>query len=260
MAFGSCAEAIESYLAHLRGEFAASQFQGGCLLSTPFVRPDGEGIELEVQILPSGRIQINDLGNTLGYLYINGITLNGPLMANARLISKAHGVSILRNRLSIEVDADFLGMAIQGLIQASLGVVDLIHKRRPTSRVNFDDEVESVIIRSGVAYDVGYIVPGKREQHTVRFHVNSGRNLLLHPLSPASASAARSWAERLAYRFTDILNGDDRWYPYAILDDRGAREGVWSSHALVPLAEYAIMWSQRDSLVSALEWSGSPPY
>ncbi len=136
MAISISEEVIDSYLANLREEFDVSSFQGGCLLTTPFVRPDGEGIELEVQALPSGRIQINDLGNTLGYLYVNGVTLSRSLMAYARSISKAHGVSIKDTKLSIEVEADSLGSGIHKLIQASLGVSDLIYKRRPTARAS----------------------------------------------------------------------------------------------------------------------------
>ena len=47
---------------------------------------------------------------------------------------------------------------MHGLIQATLAVSDLIHKRRPTSNVHFDEEVESFIIHRGVSYDVDFSV------------------------------------------------------------------------------------------------------
>ena len=46
-----------------------------------------------------------------------------------------------------------LGLGVPGLIQATISVTDLIKKRRPISRVNFDDQVESLIIHSGVTCD-----------------------------------------------------------------------------------------------------------
>ena len=252
MVLNDCEKIVSSYLSHLHRDFETSAFQDACLVTTPFLRPDGEGIELEVQSLPNGRVTLSDMGNTLGYLYVNGLTLSRTLMANIRAISKAHGVLLQRNRLHIEVDTDSVGMAMHGLIQATLAASDLIHKRRPTSNVRFDEEVESLIIHRGVSYDVDFSVKGRLEEHTIKFHVNSGRNLLIQPLSPASAVAARSRAERLAYRFGDIRGEGARWRLVAVLDDRKARANAWTSLALTPVEEYAIKWSQQDELASIL--------
>ena len=126
----------------------------GWFLTTPFVRPDGEGIEIELQVLPDGDISITDMGDTLGYLYVNGMTLSRTLIATVRQIAKPHGVSLQRNQLSLQVDQDSIGIGLHDLIQATLRITDLIQKRRPTSRVVFDVEVESLIINSGVTYDV----------------------------------------------------------------------------------------------------------
>ena len=248
-----CEEIITHYLAELRGDFHCSPSADGWFLSTPFIRPDGEGVEIELQVQHDGRIGITDMGDTLGYLYVNGLTLSQPLIATARQIAKTHGVSLQHNHLNMQVAPDFIGAGVHGLIQATLAVTDLIQKRRPTSSVRFDDEVESLIIHSGVAYDVGFEVQGNRERHTIKFHVDSGRNLLIHPLSAAQQATARSWAERLSYRFSDILKGSSQWRPVAILDDRNTRSEVWDSHAITPVKEYAIYWSNRFQLESKLE-------
>lgn len=253
MMSNTCTEVIRRYLSQLRGDFGVSVLQDGCILSTPFVRPDGEGIELEMRVFHEGRIDMSDMGDTLGYLYVNGLTLSKTLMAEARAIAKAHGVSLQRNRFHIEMNAVSMGIDTHEMIQAILGVSSLIHKRRPNSRVLFDDEVESFIIQSGVTYDVGFPVPGHREEHTIKFHVNSGSDLLIHPLSAASTPVARSWAERLAYRFADIQQQDSHWDPIAVLDDRSARGEVWSAYAFTPIQEYAVRWSQRDELALKLE-------
>ena len=94
------------------------------------------------------------MGDTLGYLYVNGMTLSRTLIATVRQIAKPHGVSLQRNQLSLQVDQDSIGIGLHDLIQATLRITDLIQKRRPTSRVVFDVEVESLIINSGVTYDV----------------------------------------------------------------------------------------------------------
>lgn len=253
MTLSRCEEVIGAYLAELQTDFECAQSAEGWYLTTPFVRPDGEGIEIELQVLPDGNISITDMGDTLGYLYVNGMTLSRTLITSVRQMAKPHGVILQRNQLSLQVDQDSIGIGVHDLIQATLRITDLIQKRRPTSRVVFDVEVESLIINSGVTYDVEFEVPGTKERHTVKFHVNSGKNLLIHPISAATAGPARSWAERWSYRFNDILENNSNWRPVVVLDDRGARSDAWSSHALTPIREYAVMWSNRNELESILK-------
>lgn len=242
----TCEQAIQEYLAYLKMEAHGFADDGECVITTPFVRPDGEGIEVALRPLPDGRVSITDMGNSLGYLFVNGLSLSRTLLNDARGIAKSHSVALQRNHLVMHTRAEAVGMAMHGLIQATLGVSDLIHKRRPSSRALFDDEVESLIIMSGVTYDVGFPVRGQREQHTVKFHVDSARNLLVHPLSAAGVSAARSWAERLAYRFIDIRAASPQWRPVALLDDRKNRADVWTNDTLAPIQDSAIKWSQRE--------------
>lgn len=246
-------QAIAEYLTHLKMEFDSFADNGDCVITTAFVRPDGEGIDVALRPLPDGRVSLTDMGNTLGYLYVNGLSLSRSLLDDARRIAKVHGAMLQRNELAINSGAEALGMSMHGLIQAILGVSDLIHKRRPSSRVLFNDEVESLIILSGVTYDVGFQVQGQRERHTMKFHVDSGRNLLVHPLSATAVSAARSSAERLAYRFDDIRSASPQWRLVALLDDRNNRADVWTQHTLAPLAESAIKWSQQESFLSLLK-------
>ena len=248
MTSNACETIVDRYLADLRMGFEVSASEDGCFLSTPYMRPDGEGFEFEMRTLPDGRICMSDMGDTIGYLFVNGLTLSQALLASARQIAKTHGVSIQRNELNVEADADSIGEGMQGLVQAALSVSNLIHRRRTGSRVRFDDDVESFIIHSGVIYDVDYTLKGQRETHQIKFHVDSGRALLIHPLVASTQAAGRSWAERMAYRFSDILIADRRWQPVALLDDRKTGAEVWNAHTVTPVEEYAIRWSERDQL------------
>ena len=253
MTMPSCEEVIGNYFAELRMDFDCSPSADGWFLSTPFVKPDGEGVEIELQALPNGHISMSDMGDTLGYLYVNGLTLSQTLIANARQIAKPHGVLLQRNQLNVEIAPDSIGAGVHSLIQTILAVTDLVQKRRPTANIRFDDEVESLIIHKGIQYDVGFLVTGDRERHTVKFHVNSDKNLLIQPVSAAREAPARSWAERWAYRFSDILSENASWRPIVVLDDRRTRSEAWTANALTPVKEYAIMWSQRGELESLLE-------
>lgn len=250
MTSNACEIIVDRYLADLRMGFEVSESKDGCFLSTPYTRPDGEGFEFEMRTLPDGRICMSDMGDTIGYLFVNGLTLNSALLASARQIAKTHGVSLQQNELNVEGDVDSIGEGVQGLIQAALSVSNLIHKRRTKSgaSVQFDDDVESFIIHSGVIYDVDYTLKGRRETHRIKFHVDSGRALLIHPLVASTQADGRIWAERIAYRFLDILLADDHWQPVALLDDRKSGAEVWNAHTITPVEEYAILWSERDRL------------
>ena len=145
-----------------------------------------------------------------------------------------------------------MGDALHCLIQAVLAVTDLIQMRHTTNRVRFDKEVEAFIIYSGATYDAGYEIRGQRQKHTFRFHIDSGRNLLVQPITASTETAARTWAERWAYRFSDVLVGDDDWQPIAVLDDR-SQSIIWTPNAMAPINEYAILWAEKDRLAEMLK-------
>lgn len=247
----ACEQVVVKYLEALSGEFETTRSGSGCFLVTPFIRPDGEAIELELEQLSSGHVLIGDMGDTLGYLYVNGLTLSRSTLDNARRIARPLGVSLQRNALVVETEPESIGDAVHRLIQSVLAVTSLIRGRRANGRIRFDTEVESLIISSGVTYDGDYEITGRREKHAFRFHVNSGRNLLVQPITAATEAAARTWAERWAYRFSDVLDMGVEWRPVAVLDDRSGRV-IWTPRALAPVQEYAILWAERDRLAGLL--------
>ena len=245
----ACITVVDRYIKGLSDQFSATPTNRGCFVLTPFDRPDGEGIELEIENLSSGKIRISDMGDTLGYLYVNGLTLTRTVMDKARHISLSYGVSLESATLSIEEEPEYAGDALHNLIQATLAVTDLIQRRRPsnTRRIRFDNEVESFIIYSGVTYDADYSVRGAREKHVFRFHVDSGHSLLIQPISASTESAAHTWSERWEYRFLDTIESDNNWHPVAILDDRDTSV-IWTPYALAPIEAHAILWSQQEEL------------
>lgn len=247
-----CEDVIEEYLAQLSNNFEVVQSPNGCHLLTPFIRPDGEAIGLELTFLPNGNFSLDDMGDTLGYLYINGLTLTQAVLDRTKQIARSYDVSFSYYALAIEGDPSMIGDAVHNLVQTVLAVTSLIYGRRPNTRVLFDNEVESFIISVGVTYDFDYRVRGKQELHGFKFHVNSGRNLLVQPLSAATEAAAHSLAERWAYRFMDTVNNNAVWIPVAVLDDRNARQGVWTPEAQAPIRDNTVLWADKERLATML--------
>ena len=247
---------VDTYLKWLSNEFETKSSDRGRILMTPFELPDGTGITLELETLPNGNILISDMGDTLGYLFVNGLTLDKSVTDKASFISKRHGVTFKGSFLCVETKPEDAGRAIHELIQTVISVTDLIHLRhtRTTRKIKFDNEVEAFIIRSGVTYDADYQVEGAREKHNFRFYVNSDRNLLIQPLTASTESAALELVEHWAYRFRDTVQSEESWHPVAVLDDSGSPE-IWSNLALAPIKQYAIPWSHKDKLAQLLAGS-----
>ena len=247
-----CADTVSKYLSILSKDFVVSPAEGGCYVTTPFTRPDGEAIEFEIATLPSGRTRLVDMGDTLGYLYVNGLTLTRGVLEKAKDIARGYGVSFERNMLVVDIHSEVADEELHRLIQATLAVTHLVQGRRARGGVVFDDEVESFIIQTGVTYDSDYQVRGLREAHTFKFHVNSGANLLIQPLSAAGESAAHTMAERWAYRCMDAVQRNEPLRPVVLLDDRNTWSDVWTLEAQAPVNDFAILWGDREQLEEML--------
>ena len=248
----------EQYIRWLSSEIETHPLDEGYIVSIPFERPDGEYIGLEINSLPGGNIRITDMGDTLGYLFVNGLTLSDKMIDRAKHISKRYGVSLEDGPLAIESEPEAIGEAFHRIVQATIAVTDLIQMRRSTQPriVRFDDEVETIIKYSGAIYRTNYKISGRLENHTFKFHVNSGRNLLIQPLAAPGEDAAHALAERWAYRFHDVIQANAGWRLLAVLDNRAeyvSERVIWTPRAVAPISEYAITWAERDKLAALLE-------
>ena len=251
-----CRQVVEEYLGVLGGSFEFQDApEDACSITTPFRRLDGETIEVEAQVQSNGRIRLSDMGLSLAYLYVNGLTVTRRVLDEAKKLGLGFGTSLQNYELIVEPEqASDLGQACHDLIQASLAVTCLIQKRRPVARLQFNNEVEAFLISNRVVYDGGFEVQGMNGRHTVRFHVDSGRKLLIQPLSVASEGAALSWAERWAYRFGDIGKSDPSWNMFALLDDRGKRGEYWTETVMQPFTDLVtvVQWSENAYLSQVL--------
>lgn len=250
-----CDKLVEGYLSVLREGFQVASANDRCLIVTPFIRPDGGMIEIEAQILSDGHLRVSDLGESIAYLYVNGLTVTRTTLDEIRKLCGRRGVALDNYELTVEVENESLqGARLHSLMQVILVVTDMIQKRRPYQRLRFDEVVETFLVGHRAVYDSDFRVRGEDSEHRIRFHVDSSRRALIQPLSPNTETAAFSWAERWAYRFDDIKRLDPSWRPFAVLDDRGARASVWTSRCLVPLRRDAtvIHWSDTAPLAETL--------
>ena len=250
----NCQTIVQQYVTAISDELEIEPHGDGCVITTPFMRPDGDFVELMAEHSQSGALRITDMGESLAFLHLSGLSLSQRILNDIRRVSTRYGVSLSLNELVVEVSDTSDFNPLHAIIQATMSVSSLIEKRRPNVRLQFDEVVEAEIIAQGRAYDPVFPVQGNRDRHIVRFHIDSGSQLLAQPFSQASEQAARAITERWFYRFTDILQRDDRWNCYALLDDRGARQAVWTDHVRRPLRDLVklVSWSQKDEFLEAI--------
>ena len=136
--------AKDSHLAYLRAEYdnmarnitADSSFPKDRMLvvATPYTRPDGDAIEVEL-VLPDGMesqsVMLTDMGDTMGFLFVNGITLDDATKDIARQIAAMYGVSIGPDTQVMEIilPRDDVGRAMNMMCQAIIAVSNLREHR-----------------------------------------------------------------------------------------------------------------------------------
>ena len=250
-----CFTIIETYIATLKEDFHIDDHPNGCIIVTPFVRPDGDCIEILVEETREA-VSLTDMGDTLAYLHLNGLALSRRLMQDARRICHRFGATIEVNEIAVRTEMSNVASSLHSLAQAAINIAALVEKRRPYANLRFEEEIEATIIAHGKRYDPQYEVPGEREPHTVRFHIDSGLNMLIQPFTQASEAPARSLAERWNYRFTDILSVNPHWTIYALLDDRRDRQSIWANPRVIrPLEGLVrlVKWSDNQEFLEALD-------
>ncbi len=249
----TCPDIVQRYLNLLADDFEVTPSDRGCYITTPFMRPDGDAIDLELTFFPNGSVRLSDMGDTLGYLDVSGIRLTDSVLDKVRRIARRNGVDMWRGALLIDGDDAAQGDALLRLTHAVMEASCLIQSsRRSAGRIRFETEVESLILQSEAVYDVDFEVEGGKELHQFSFHVDSGRNLLIQPITAGNELYAHTWAERWAYRFQDTIAVCADFRPIAVLDDRDSRADVWTPKAQAPIRDEAILWTNKHLLEEKL--------
>ena len=127
-------DVAEKYPARLPRDIEAIPSKNGYCLLTPFIKPDGEAIGLEIVSLSGGDFRISDMGDTMGYLYVNGLMADIAAPDYAASVAGVYGVSWDGNVLSVECCADAVGGAVHNLIQCILAITGYAQCRNNRSR------------------------------------------------------------------------------------------------------------------------------
>ena len=253
----SCTAVAEQVVSHIGNGFDAYPIEGGCVIVTPFLRPDFDHIELYMEQKNNG-ILITDDGDTIGNLFVSGLKITKDLQAEIANIATSHGVHFANSTMSVGATDASAGDAFQRLLNAVQAVTYLIYKRSHVHRPTFGDQVEEFLLENRVSYSPNYFVQGKGDKHTIPYYINGNRNIMLEPVTANTASSARNQATRIGYQWLDMRAAHVQGNYTVIIDDRGERWGnTWENaqalHSLSTSSDTVIRWeAERPRLLSLL--------
>jgi len=158
------------YLAWLKERMTAFRYGETGILSTPFLDPFHDGIQIYVEP-KNGEIVLHDGGNTLDNLQSLGVTIEDSERRRA-LIERAItgcGVRFEDRRLFTTATLSNLAQRVHFLLTAILRLNDLWMSAAPHRWTDFFELVAEFLDQQNVAYTANVIIPGRTVEHPIDF-------------------------------------------------------------------------------------------
>ncbi len=249
----NCKQLREKALTQLPLLFTCSEEDDYLKITTPYLYPDGDYIDLYLVELPTG-LYLTDLGETIGYLADHGIRLEqSPKRRKAvEDVLLTHGVEMFRGELRVPLDTwEKAAWAVTRLSQAIVQISDLVFSLRLGALSTFKEEVEEYWIESQIPYEADYrVIGGSGETYTVDFYISLPRRpWLVETLSSQSRGYANTLVSRVIRTWHDLLRADGRYGYVSLVDDS---TDVWKAEWFDQLAALSevVVWSERERLLA----------
>ena len=252
-----CATLIDRYVRHLEDEFHCEPFRDGYMVTTPYLRPDSDAIEIYVHgPAPDGRFVLSDLGETLHYLSSFGpdFLQSRQRAVHLERVARASGADLIGDEIRTVARPDELPQALERLIQVLQEASGLIHLVRPVTRPAFREQVSDFLLQNRVPVQAGYELEGANERWKVDFYVNSRAKAVIEVLTAATSTYAENQIGATFLKVYDLRSATGDLRAFALLDDQEGRQEVWPAQKLAILRQQAtvLFWNQRAQLLSSV--------
>ncbi|MGQ9626585.1 MAG: DUF1828 domain-containing protein [Anaerolineae bacterium] len=252
----NCEQWKEKVLSSLPILFVCQEEKRGLRISTPYLYPNGDYIDLYLVETPTG-LYLTDLGETMGYLADCGIS---PEQSPKRLkvindILLTQGIERFRGELRVPIeDEKKITWSVTRLSQAIVQISDLIYSLRLSALISFKEEVEEYLIEKDIPYETNYLaIGGSGEYFTVDFHIPvPKRSWMMETLSSQSQTGANLVVSKVIRMWHDLRRVNGRYGYISLIDDSAE---VWKTEWFDQLADFSevITWSEREKLLRVLE-------
>lgn len=252
MAINTCLPLLASYLEAVATRYTIrGEDHAGCWLETPFYLPDNTRLGVYLKPLPGGRVEISDYGETMGNLYLSGVTLESE---DRRLVTigQRFGVTTTGGEISLVTDENRLADAVNAVIHAMLDLSYLVYTRQIRAAPSFISEIDTWLTLAHRSYRHHYEVVGRSTTNTFDYYLpRQGRPVLMETISAIDVGRSLRRAKLTSFKVFDSLGAPDGGsFAYVcLLDDRTEqhREALTESviqtvHTYFPTVLY---WSDR---------------
>lgn len=250
----NCDSVINDYLSWLKGNFEVHRFGSDCIITTPFLDPGGDHIEIKV-ITDNDKVFVTDDGMTHDFLFMSGIDMFGK--SNTRKINldialnKNSSFIYNNNEIATYINPnEDIGSAINRLIRAITSIQHLVYTIKEVPFRTFKDDVADFFIKNQVGYKSDHLILGKTKEHKLDFFIQKeSRDIAFKALSTESGPYAKKLAIETAFVFFDIKDRNPNLYSVSIIDDT---KNVWPPDTTIILSNYTdrlLKWSKQDEIL-----------
>lgn len=223
IATNTCLPLLATYIEALNNQYTIrGEAHAGCWLETPFYLPDNTRLGVYLKPLPGERVEISDYGETMGTLFLGGVTLESE---DQRLVTigQRFGVATTGGEISLVTDGNRLAEAVNAVIHAMLDLSYLVYTRQIRAAPSFINEIDTWLTLEHRSYRRHYEVVGRSNTNTFDYYLpRQGKPVLIETISAIDAGRSLRRAKLTAFKVLDSLGTPDgASFEYAcFLDDR----------------------------------------
>lgn len=243
---------IDGYLSWLKEGFHFEADSGYTLISTPFLDPHNDEIQIFID-KQGDSIRLTDDGYTIGDLRDMGLEINTEKReVHVRQILNGFGVRLEdRDQLVVTATERDFPQKKHSLIQAILAIHDLAVMGQTHVLGFFEEDVASFLREHQVSFVPDVKLAGRSGfDHKFNFIFPAGGKRPESVMQAANV-LTRDLATSIAFAVNDVRlqRGHDRFAAYAMINDREVKPSADHLDALRAYGIKPILWAQRDALV-----------
>ena len=123
-----CEEIIRSYINTLKGEFECISIDGWLKVTTPYIYPNNDNIEIFIKEISHNLIRVSDLGQTTRHLHSHAFDIYSTPRRKClfELIASRSNVKVENGEIYRDTEPEEIGRAMFDVIMASKAIGDLV--------------------------------------------------------------------------------------------------------------------------------------
>jgi len=123
-----CEEIVKNYINTIKGEFECTRIEGWLKVTTPYLHPNNDNIEVFIKEISHNLIRVSDLGQTTRRLHSHAFDIHFTPRKKClfELIASRSNVKVRDGEIYRDSEPEEVGRAMFDVIMASKAIGDLV--------------------------------------------------------------------------------------------------------------------------------------